>query len=224
MHNGFVKVAAGSPGIAVADVKANAGTVRAMIRRAHDEGVNLLVLPELCLTGYTCGDLFYSEILLDAAKEALSGIAAFTDGLYPVVVLGLPLRVNGKLYNCAAVLHDGSVLGVVPKTYLPNASEFYEQRQFTSGDCSARPDWLELDGDDEIPFGSNLLFECCELPEFRFGVELCEDVWTPDPPSRLICQRGATIIANASASDEVIGKKEYRRMLIQSTSARLVCG
>ena len=182
MHNGFVKVAAGSPGIAVADVKANAGTVRAMIRRAHDEGVNLLVLPELCLTGYTCGDLFYSEILLDAAKEALSGIAAFTDGLYPVVVLGLPLRVNGKLYNCAAVLHDGSVLGVVPKTYLPNASEFYEQRQFTSGDCSARPDWLELDGDDEIPFGSNLLFECCELPEFRFGVELCEDVWTPDPP------------------------------------------
>ena len=224
MHNGFVKVAAGSPRIAVADVKANADAVRAMIRRAHDEGVNLLVLPELCLTGYTCGDLFYSEILLDAAKEALSGIAAYTDGLYPVVVLGLPLRVNGKLYNCAAVVHDGSVLGVVPKTYLPNASEFYEQRQFTSGDCPARPDWLELDGDDEIPFGSSLLFECCELPEFRFGVELCEDVWTPDPPSRMLCQRGAAIIANASASDEVIGKKEYRRMLIQSTSARLVCG
>ena len=170
MHNGFVKVAAGSPQIAVADVKANEAAVRAMIRRANDEGVNLLVLPELCLTGYTCGDLFYSEILLDAARKALVEIARDTEGLYPVVVLGLPLRVHGKLYNCAAVVYDGSILGVVPKTYLPNASEFYEQRQFTSGACATRPDWLMLDGDEEVPFGSNLLFECGELSEFRFGV------------------------------------------------------
>ena len=223
MQFGFVKVAAGFPRISVADVKDNTSRIRALIRRAEDAGANLLVLPELCLTGYTCGDLFYSEVLLSAARRALAELAAFTKGKRALVVLGLPWRANGKLYNCAAVLHDGKVLGLVPKTFLPNASEFYEQRQFASALCPSRPTAVELGGV-RVPFDEKLLFRCAELPEFCVGVELCEDVWTPDPPSRQLCQSGATVIANASASDEVIGKKEYRRMLIQSTSARLICG
>ena len=223
MFDGFVKVAAGSPRIAVADVQHNAQAIRVLIDRADADGVNLLVLPELCLTGYTCADLFYSEILLDSARAALESLAEYTLGRYPVVVVGAPIRANGKLYNCAAVLHDGRILGVVPKIYLPNSSEFYERRQFTSGNCATRPESVPLNGED-VRFEPRLRFVCADLPEFQIGVELCEDVWTPDPPSRMLCQAGATVIANPSASDEVIGKKEYRRLLIQSTSARLLCG
>ena len=223
MYDGFIKVAAGSPRITVADVSQNASAIRALIARADEMRLNLLVLPELCLTGYTCADLFYSEILLEAALDALAELAKFTAGRYPVIVAGLPVRANGKLYNCAAVLHDGRILGIIPKTYLPNSAEFYERRQFTPADCPTRPEELYI-AEQRVPFDPGLQFACEELPEFRLGVELCEDVWTPDPPSRMLCQRGATVIANASASDEVIGKKEYRRLLIQSTSARLICG
>ena len=139
MQTGFVKVAAGSPRVAVADVRANAAAIEALIRRADALGAHLLVLPELCLTGYTCGDLFYSETLLRAAREGLVEVAAATRGLRPLVVFGLPLREDGRLYNCAAVVRDGKILGIVPKTYLPNAGEFYERRQFTSGECIVRP-------------------------------------------------------------------------------------
>ena len=223
METGFVKVAAGSPRIAVADVRANAGAIEALIRRADEQGARLLVLPELCLTGYTCGDLFYSETLLRAAREELIRIAEFTRGRKLLVVFGLPVREGGRLYNCAAVVYDGEVLGMVPKTYLPNSGEFYEQRQFTSGDCMLRPGEIRV-GDVAVPFERRLIFRCRELPAFAVGVELCEDVWTPDPPSRMLCQCGATVIANPSASDEVIGKRAYRQMLIESTSARLICG
>ena len=223
MKNGFIKVAAGSPRIAVADVEANASQIRVLIQRADAAAANLLVLPELCLTGYTCGDLFYSELLLEAAKDALCSVAEFTRGKAPLVVLGVPLMANGRLYNCAAALHDGRILGVVPKSYLPNGSEFYEKRQFTSGSCPTRPNSLPLNGED-VPFDARLIFQCAELPEFSLGVELCEDLWSPDPPSRRLAQHGATVIANPSASDEVIGKREYRRMLVQSTSARLLAG
>ena len=223
MKNGFIKVAAGSPRIAVADVEANAAQIRALIRRADAAAANLLVLPELCLTGYTCGDLFYSELLLEAARDALCSIADFTRGKAPLVVLGVPLMANGKLYNCAAVLHDGQILGVVPKSYLPNGSEFYEKRQFTSAACPTRPDLLHLNGEG-VAFDARLIFQCEDLPEFVLGVELCEDLWSPDPPSRGLAQHGATVIANPSASDEVVGKREYRRMLVQSTSARLLAG
>lgn len=223
MKNGFIKVAAGSPRIAVADVEANAAQIRALIQRADAAAANLLVLPELCLTGYTCGDLFYSELLLEAARDALCSIADFTRGKAPLVVLGVPLMANGKLYNCAAVLHDGQILGVVPKSYLPNGSEFYEKRQFTSAACPTRPDLLHLNGEG-VAFDARLIFQCEELPEFALGVELCEDLWSPDPPSRRLAQHGATVIANPSASDEVVGKREYRRMLVQSTSARLLAG
>ena len=223
MKNGFIKVAAGSPRIAVADVEANAAQIRALIQRADAAAANLLVLPELCLTGYTCGDLFYSELLLEAARDALCSIADFTRGKAPLVVLGVPLMANGKLYNCAAVLHDGQILGVVPKSYLPNGSEFYEKRQFTSAACPTRPDLLHLNGED-VAFDARLIFQCEDLPEFALGVELCEDLWSPDPPSRGLAQHGATVIANPSASDEVVGKRDYRRMLVQSTSARLLAG
>ena len=223
MKNGFIKVAAGSPRIAVADVEVNAAHIRALIQRADAEAANLLVLPELCLTGYTCGDLFYSELLLEAARDALCSIADFTRSKAPLVVLGVPLMANGKLYNCAAVLHDGQILGIVPKSYLPNGSEFYEKRQFTSAACPTRPDLLHLNGEGAA-FDARLIFQCEELPEFALGVELCEDLWSPDPPSRRLAQHGATVIANPSASDEVVGKREYRRMLVQSTSARLLAG
>lgn len=131
MFDGFVKVAAGSPKVAVADVQTNVESIRELIARADSNNDNLLVLPELCVTGYTCADLFYSEILLSSALSAVEDLARFTAGRYPVVIIGAPLRANGKLYNCAVALHDGRVLGVIPKTYLPNASEFYERRQFT---------------------------------------------------------------------------------------------
>ena len=223
MQYGFIKTAAGSPRLTVADTEANAAAIREMILRADRESVNLLALPELCLTGYTCGDLFYSETLLGAARNALIAIAAATKNLFPVAVIGLPLRVNGKLYNCAAAVHDGRILGVVPKKYLPNYGEFYEMRQFTPAKDPTRPSVLRL-GDQEVPFSDRLLFECAEKPEFTFGIEICEDLWTPDPPSRQLCQAGATVIVNPSASDEVIGKMDYRRLLVSSTSARLLCG
>ena len=194
-----------------------------MIFRANAGVSNLLVLPELCLTGYTCGDLFYSETLLNAAKNALIELTESTKGLLSAVVIGLPLRVRGKLYNCAAVLQGGRILGMIPKTYLPNYGEFYELRQFTPASDPTRPNQLFIGGQ-TVPFSEKLLFECAEKPEFTFSVEICEDLWTPDPPSRRLCQAGATVIANPSASDEVIGKREYRRLLVSSTSARLLCG
>ncbi len=223
MQYGFIKVAAGSPRLTVADVDANAASIREMIFRANAGVSNLLVLPELCLTGYTCGDLFYSETLLNAAKNALIELTESTKGLLSAVVIGLPLRVRGKLYNCAAVLQGGRILGMIPKTYLPNYGEFYELRQFTPASDPTRPNQLFIGGQ-TVPFSEKLLFECAEKPEFTFSVEICEDLWTPDPPSRRLCQAGATVIANPSASDEVIGKREYRRLLVSSTSARLLCG
>ena len=223
MQYGFIKVAAGSPRLTVADVDANAASIREMIFRANAGCSNLLVLPELCLTGYTCGDLFYSETLLNAAKNALIELTESTKGLLSAVVIGLPLRVRGKLYNCAAVLQGGRILGMIPKTYLPNYGEFYELRQFTPASDPTRPDQLFIGGQ-TVPFSEKLLFECAEKPEFTFSVEICEDLWTPDPPSRRLCQAGATVIANPSASDEVIGKRDYRRLLVSSTSARLLCG
>ena len=144
--------------------------------------------------------------------------------LYPVVAVGLPLRFGGKLYNCAAVVHAGRILGVVPKTHIPNYGEFYELRQFASASVlGGRTYELTLCGQ-TVPFGAKLLFACAGMPDYTFGVELCEDLWVPCPPSTALCAGGAAIILNLSASDEVIGKAEYRRSLVSSTSARLVCG
>ncbi len=224
MKDGFIKVAAGTIDVTVADVLYNTEQILARMQQADAAEINLLVLPELCLTGYSCGDLFYSDCLLGAVEPALQRLLQASAALRPVFAVGLPLRFCGKLFNCAAILHAGQLLGVVPKTYLPNYGEFYEQRQFSSAAVLAgKNETITLCGQ-RAPFGAQLLFACEQLPAFTFGVELCEDLWAPCPPSTALCAAGAQIIANLSASDEVIGKADYRRMLVSSTSARLLCG
>lgn len=224
MKDGFIKAAAGTIDVVVADVQYNTEQILARMCEADAAGVNLLTLPELCLTGYTCGDLFFSDCLLGAVEPALARIVEASKDLYPVTAVGLPLRFGGKLYNCAAVVHAGRLLGVVPKTHLPNYGEFYELRQFSSAKTlEGRTYTLPLCGQ-SVPFGTELLFCCSGMQDYTFGVELCEDLWVPCPPSTRLCAGGAAIILNLSASDEVIGKAEYRRSLVGATSARLACG
>lgn len=223
MVDGFIKVAAGVPDCTVADVSANTKEIKRLISKANELKINLLCLPELCITGYTCGDLFFSETLLNSAKNALKEITEYTAGLYPIVIVGVPLIYSSKLFNCAAVLSNGKILGIVPKTYLPNYAEFYEQRQFSSGVLVGKDATLNICGI-TAPFGTELIFAHNEMPEYTFGLEICEDLWAAVPPSEKLCRGGANIIVNPSASNEVIGKAEYRGSLISSTSARLLCG
>ena len=223
MKYGFIKAAAASPALRVGDIPFNLKSAEDCFDAAENQGANLLVLPELHLTGYTCGDLFYSDLLLDSAASALGALRDYTAGKRCLLVVGLPLRLGGKLYNCAAVVQDGAVLGVVPKTVLPNYGEFYEKRQFTSAADYHGPEEIRLLGR-QIPFGRDLLFCCREMPDFVLGVEICEDLWAPVTPSTGLCLAGATVIANLSASNELIGKGDYRKLLISSTSARLLCG
>ncbi len=204
MKDGFLKIGAATPEIKVADCAYNADSIAGAIREAARQGVKLLALPELCVTGYTCGDLFFQGTLLNAAEAALERIAAQTADLDIVSAVGVPLRENGKLYNCAAVLSRGEILGTVPKRWLPNYNEFYEKRHFESG---FRP----------------MVFSCGSLLEFSFAVEICEDLWAPCPPSVSLALSGAHIILNLSASNEMIGKAEYRRDLVTGQSARLLC-
>jgi len=220
MQHGFLKCAAVSVPLRVADCAYNAAATVEAIQAAASRRVRLLVLPELGLTGYTCGDLFSQRVLLDGAVEALRTVRDATAGLGMLVFAGLPLCVGGKLYNCAAALHDGRVLGVVPKTHLPNYGEFYEARWFAS--APARRWTVRLLGGD-VPFGPNQLFSCETLPELRVGCEVCEDLWAPNPPSVAQALAGATVIVNLSASNEVVGKDVYRRELVRQQSARLHC-
>ena len=221
MKHGFIKVAAISPKIKVADPAYNAGVIVEKMKEAYEKGAKILVFPELCITGYTCGDLFLQEILLEEAKRQLSVIAEATQDMDALVMVGLPVEREGRLYNVAAVLHQGSVLGMVPKSNLPMYGEFYEGRHFTEGNTV--PVSYDFEGE-EVPFGRNLLFECNSMPGLVIGCELCEDLWVADPPSTTHALMGATVIANLSASNETIGKDEYRRMLVKSTSGRLLCG
>ena len=223
MQDGFLRAAAASIPVAVADPRRNAAAVCARIDQAHRARAALLVLPELCVTGYTCGDLFLSALLLDAAEEALLNICAHTQNCDPIVVLGVPLRAGGKLYNCAAVLHRGRILGIVPKTWLPNYDVFAEKRCFASAAAYHGPGSVPVSGAD-VPFGTGLVFACAQMPAFRLGVELCEDVWAPIPPSVRLCLAGATVIANCSASPEAAGKPARRRTLLRAASARGLCG
>ena len=221
MKDGFIKVAGASPPLRVADCAYNRQQILLFMEKAKDLGVNLLVLPELALTGYTCGDLFGQDTLLAGALDALEVITAATQGSSLVLVVGLPLEVKGRLYNCAAVLQGGKVLGVVPKRNIPGYGEFYETRNFTPGpgtvqDCRIGERW--------VPFGGDMIFRCLQLPDFCLGVEICEDLWVPQPPSARLAAAGATVIANLSASNETIGKDEYRELLVKSVSARLLCG
>ena len=221
MKDGFLKAAALSPALRVADCAYNVRQITDALRKAAARGVKLAVFPEFCLTGYTCGDLFLQRTLQTGALDALSTLLDETKALDVVTLVGLPLLVHGKLYNCAAVLCHGRILGLVPKTYLPNYGEFYEKRQFTPG--STEVELVEVCGQ-QVPFGTSLLFRCRQMPSFVLGVELCEDLWSALPPSTFHALAGATVIANLSASDETVGKAEYRRALVENQSARLLCG
>lgn len=219
MKHGFVKVAAATPQIRVADPAFNAAAVCKRIDRAVADGAEILVLPELCLTGYTCGDLFNQPLLQAEAQAALIAVKAHTAGKNLLVFVGLPLAYNGKLYNAAAVLFDGRVLGAVPKLYLPTYDEFYEGRNFASG--------IGVNGSitiagEECPFSANLLFD--DGNGLVSAVEICEDLWAAVPPSSQAAQAGAVVIANLSASSETVGKADYRRSLVTGQSARLICG
>ena len=220
MKDGFLKAAALSPALRVADCAYNAGQIAEAMQACAGRGIKLAVFPELALTGYTCGDLFFQQALQQAALQGLAQILQASEGLDLIALVGLPVAVNGKLYNCAAVVCGGRLLGLVPKTCLPNYGEFYEKRHFAPGDKKVRT--VTVCGQ-QVPFGTQLLFQCRQMPAFVLGVELCEDLWSALPPSTFHALAGATVIANLSASDETVGKAEYRRALVANQSARLLC-
>lgn len=221
VKDGFIKVAALTPKIRVADPAYNKQEIIRKIEEAEEQRAVIAVFPELCITGYTCGDLFLMEPLLRQAESALLDIAAETNGKNMLVFVGFPFGWNGRLYNTAAVLGNGEVLGLVPKTCIPNYNEFYEGRYFTPGMAEAGPVLL---GKKKVPMGSQLLFCADSIPELKAAAEICEDVWTPAPPSISHALAGANIIVNLSASDEVTGKDRYRKHLVEGQSARLICG
>jgi NAD+ synthase (glutamine-hydrolysing) len=222
MRDGFVKVAAGTPKIRVADCRYNAEQIFTLMREAAAQGVRVLCLPELCLTGYTCGDLFLQDTLLSGAEEGLSTILEATKNLDMVTALGMPVRFNNKLYNCAAVIHEGEVQCLLPKTHLPNYGEFYEKRWFSAWE-PGRFAGVRV-GEVYVPITDRQIFAFDGIPDLVLGVELCEDLWAPEPPSATLARSGATLILNLSASDETVGKAGYRRSLVTGQSARLVCG
>lgn len=220
MKDGFITVATATPQVAVADCEANAQAILACINEMAAAHAKVMVLPELCITGYTCSDLFWQTKLLDEAEAALSDIAEGSRQVDALIAVGMPLRVAGKLLNVAAILCRGKVLGFVPKVNLPAYNEFYETRHFTSG--SADMGTVQFCGE-EIPVGTNLLFSCENVVDLCVAAELCEDLWVPNPPSVQHALAGASVICNLSASDEMVGKGSYRRDLVAGQSARLVC-
>ncbi len=219
IHHGFVRVAAATPELRVADCPFNAARVADQLRQAQAEQVAVVVFPELCLTGYTCADLFQQPTLLEGARDALAAVARATASDFAgVAVVGLPLALDDRVFNCAAVLHRGRVLGVVPKSFLPNYKEFYERRWFAPA-AVARSTSISLLGQD-VPFGADLLFQAADADMLTIGVEICEDLWVPIPPSSAQAVAGATLLVNLSASNEVIGKANYRRQLVVNQSGR----
>ena len=222
MKQGFVKVAAVTPKLKVADTVYNGKIIREYMRETWEAGAKVVVFPELCVTGYTCGDLFLQEKLLKSAAEELMELAACSSAYDAIYFVGLPYVVNGKLYNVAAAISGGEVLGMVPKTWLPNYNEFYEMRHFTSG--AELDTEIALPNGDVVSVSTDLIFVCKEMPKLTIGVELCEDLWAPNPPSIRHALAGANVIVNLSASDEITGKAHYRRELVDGQSARLVCG
>ena len=220
MKNGFVKMAAGTPKIQVADCIHNTEEILRLIGEMDAEGAKIMVFPELCITGYTCSDLFWQNVLLESAKNRLLWLAEQTRDVDALIFVGLPMEVECKLYNVAAVLNHGRVIGLVPKTNLPNYAEYYEARQFTAADDKSRV--VVLAGE-EVPFGTRLLFSCLQIPWMEVAAEICEDLWVPCPPSISHALAGANVIVNLSAGDEITGKDVYRKELVNGQSARLVC-
>lgn len=221
MKHGYIKVAALSPEIRVADCDYNVRTILSSVEKAAKEGAKIIVLPELSLTGYTCGDLFLQDALLSGATAALKTFVEGTEDLDALLFVGLPLRKDGRIYNVAAVVNRGKILAFVPKTYLPNYDEFYEKRHF----CPAPKGVGKVcfDGE-EYPFGADILFRCESMPDLVVAAEICEDAWAVTTPGSRHALAGATVIVNLSASDEVVGKSDFRRKLFSAYSARLVCG
>ena len=222
MRDGFIKAAAGTPNIRVADCEYNAGQIIALMKDAAKQGVKVLALPELCITGYTCGDLFLQDTLLRGAEDALARILDETRDLDMLTALGLPVRHENKLYNCASVIQKGKILGLIPKIHIPNYGEFYESRWFASGEGVSEC-FYPLCGQETI-LDADTVFVCGGVPGLTVGVEICEDLWSVDPPSARLAALGATVILNLSASNEAAGKSAYRRSLVTGQSGRLVCG
>lgn len=216
---GFLRVAVAAPIVVPTDPQANAQAALELARAADTAHAGLLLLPELGLTGYAIDDLLHQQAVLDAAEAAVIQLAHDSADLLPVIVVGAPLRWNGRLYNCAIALHRGEVLGVVPKTYLPNYREFYEARQFTPGSHVPPGSMIRL-GSEEYPFGTDLLFTATDIPDFTLALEICEDLWVPVPPSSYAAMAGATVIGNLSASNATIGKSEARHGLCEVQSMR----
>lgn len=221
MKHGFIKVAAVTPRIRVADPAYNAEVICGRLNEAYEAGAKVIVFPELCLTGYTCGDLFMQSALLEEASAQLLVVAKATEDKDALVMVGLPVERDGRLYNVAAVLQKGRVLGMVPKANVPSYAEFYEGRHFAAG--NREPAEFPFQGS-TIPFGANILFACENVQGLKVGCEICEDLWVANPPGTDHALKGATLIANLSASNETIGKDEYRELLVKSGSARLICG
>ena len=220
MKDGFVKVAAYSPRVALGAPMQNAKTVIDAMHRADAAGAKLLVLPELFLTGYTCADLFFQTKLLTDAVAALARVIEASRGIHVLTLVGLPVAYGNRLYNCAAVVTDGRLLGLVPKSNIPDYREFYESRHFAPALAENVP--VTLCGFDVL-LGTKQLFTMDEVPAFTLAVEICEDLWVAAPPSLRHAAAGATVIANLSASDELVGKDAYRRMLVSTSSARALC-
>ncbi len=216
--HGFLTVAVVAPAVSLGDVRANLRHASEALAEAARKGADLAVLPELCLTGYSCADLFAQDLLLRASAEAAWELAAEAGRLGVAAVIGLPVALDGRLYNCAALLAGGMVAGIVPKTYLPNYGEFYEQRWFASGRVATATQ-VRLAGRD-VPFGRDLLFAAGNLPACVIGLEVCEDLWAVEPPSGRLALAGATVLCNPSASNELLGKSGYRRDLVKQQSAR----
>ncbi|HSC62074.1 MAG TPA: NAD(+) synthase [Caldimonas sp.] len=217
-RHGFARVAVAVPHIRVADPGHNATETIRMLEQAAGQGAVVVAFPELGLSAYTCDDLFHQRALLDACEVALGRIAEATAAIAAIAIVGVPLRVDHRLFNCAAVVGNGRVLGVVPKTYLPNYGEFYEARQFQAGDTAVSTTVRLLDAD--VPFGADLIFETPDLPLLKIACEICEDVWVPIPPSSYAALAGATVLVNLSASNITIGKSDYRHRLVSLQSSR----
>lgn len=220
MKDGFIKVGAYSPQIKLGDCEANANVIIEKLQECNQRDVKIALFPELSVTGYTLEDLFLQNALLDSCLANVVKIARATEHLKVIAVYGAPIRLNNKLFNCAIVAYRGEILGIVPKSNIPNYGEFYEARRFSpAGDITE----ICIDGKN-IPFGSDLIFCCEQKDTFKFGVEICEDLWVACPPAVSLTSAGATIMLNLSASDEVIGKADYRRTLVNSQSAKTLCG
>ena len=219
---GFVRVGAVVPKLKVADTEFNCNEIIEQIEIASNNKIQIAIFPELCITGYTCQDLFEQDTLLEEAEKSLSKILDYTNNLDIICIIGMPIKQENQLFNTAVVIQKGEILGVVPKTFIPNYGEFYEKRWFASSKNANKKE-IEMLGQ-KVPFGIDLLFKDKENNEICFGIEICEDIWAVEPPSNKLALLGANIIFNLSASNEVIGKKEYRRELVKMQSAKTISG